>query len=537
MSQTKTSINHQFDKITKDFLRQIESLREVRPLVMILIVANAEKANRDFTAHLKRKGKEEKDEKGESYLKFSPEDAYNITALEKNSNVATASVEIIPQSLFVSLISQYDSFLGKFIREIFLVKPEILNSSEKNLTYSKLLELSSVEDAKEFIIEKEIESILRESHSDHFDWLENKLKMTLRKDLPIWQTFIELTERRNLFVHNDGVVSSQYLSICNKNKVSHKDNPKIGNELDVTPEYFETAFNCLYEIATKLTQVVWRKLIPADIEKADESLNDICFELIQYGQYDLANVLLDFATGIIPRHFNEETKNVFVINQSLSLKLGGNKEKSEDIIRSKDWSASSDKFKIAKEVLLDNFEEAAKLMKKIGPDGEVKKLSYKIWPLFAEFRKTKLFTDIFKEVFTEEFSLEERPKKLLEQLMQQVEDSKKQKESLNTSSFLEITKVTFPRYQFIPFKVDGFIKAILTIDSTFTTSQFKDAVQKQITTVTKFNEYLVSQSATQYLNPYTALRHCLYLFDKNKFSEILFEMQRESFEKWLMKNF
>ena len=64
------------------------------------------------------------------------------------------------------------------VRKIFLIKPELLNSSEKNLTFSKLAEYNSIEEAKEYIIEKEIETVLRDSHSNQFKWLESKLGMT-----------------------------------------------------------------------------------------------------------------------------------------------------------------------------------------------------------------------------------------------------------------------------------------------------------------------------------------------------------------------
>lgn len=423
--KVSVEIVNQFDNVNKEFIKQIESLRDTLPLVMIFISANDAKANKDFAEFVEKKGIVEKNEEGEEFYKFSPEDSHKFKIHEKNAETATAASAIVPNSLFVSLISQFDSFLGKLIREIFQSKPDILNSSEKNLTFSKLLELTSLEEAKEFIIEKEIESVLRDSHSDHFDWLENKLGIPLRKDLPIWQTFIEVTEKRNLFVHNDGVVSSQYLSVCRHHKVQFDKEPKLGEKLNITTEYFELTYKCLFEISVKLTQVIWRKLLSNDIEKADQSLNDICFELLRQKQLDLATILLDFATIILKKHHNEESKNVFIVNKALSLKLNKKKHECDEIVLSKDWSACSDKFKIAKEALLDNHNEVAKLMKKIGVEGEVSKLSYKVWPLFSEFRKTELFKETFKEIFTEDYAEVETPKKMLEEIISKARKSKK----------------------------------------------------------------------------------------------------------------
>lgn len=420
-----------FDIANKDFIKQIESLRETLPLVMIFIEANENKTQRDFLDFIKKKGIEEKDDDGVEYYKFNPEDGHKYNILEKNAEIANSALAIVPNSLFVSLISQFDSFLGKVIREIFQARPEILNSSEKNLTFSKLLELKSIEEAKELIIEKELESVLRDSHSDHFEWLENKLGIPLRKDLPVWQEFIEITERRNLFVHNDGVVSSQYLSVCRHHKVKYDKEPILGNKLNVDADYFEKAYKCLFEISVKLTQVIWRKLLPIDIEKADESLNDICFELLRQKQLDLSTILLDFATVILKKHHNEVSKNVFIVNKALSLKMNNKQPECEEIVLAKDWSACSDKFKIAKETLLNNHTEVVKLMKKMGADGEVSKLNYKIWPLFIEFRKTTLFKDTFKEIFGEDYLAVETPKKMLEVLVGTISKSEKMKKKIS----------------------------------------------------------------------------------------------------------
>ena len=434
----RTEIISNFDKINKEFIRQIESLRETIPLLMIFLTANETKSEEDFFDFIEKKGTEEKDDDGEIFYTFSPEDGHKYEILEKNFEIATAAREIIPNSLFVSLISQFDSFLSNLIREIFLAKPAILNSSERNLTFSKLLELRSIEEAKEYIIEKEIESVLRDSHSNHFDWLETKLGIPLRKELPIWKTFIEITERRNRFVHNDGVISSQYLTVCRQNKVDFESEQKLGDKLNITPEYFELTYKCLFEISVKLTQVVWRKLLPDDVENSDESLNDICFDLLRQNQIDLASVLLDFATVILKKHHNEESKTVFIVNKALSLKLSDKMVECQEIVNSKDWSACSDKFKVAKEALLDNFEEVAILMKRIGADGEIDKLNYKIWPLFHEFRKTELFKNSYKEIFGEEYLAIETPKRMIDLLGLKIKKEHDDSSSFNQSNKTEL---------------------------------------------------------------------------------------------------
>jgi len=134
---------------------------------------------------------------------------------------------ILSHNAVIALVSQFDVYLGQLIRGIFFHKPEILNGSAKTFSYAQLVRFDSLDAAREHVIEKEVETILRESHADQFSWLEKSLGISLRNPLPIWPNFIEVTQRRNLFVHTDGVVSSQYLAVCDEHQVSFETRPKF----------------------------------------------------------------------------------------------------------------------------------------------------------------------------------------------------------------------------------------------------------------------------------------------------------------------
>ena len=143
-----------------------------------------------------------------------------------------------------------------------------------------MLTYESIDEAKQRIIEKEVETVLRENHTTQFVWLEKKLNTTLRKDLPAFKNFIEITERRNLFVHNNGEVSCQYIRICKDNDILNSE-VKLGKQLSSDPAYITKCYNTLFEIGIKLGHVIWRKIVPSDRTKADEYLNNICFDLLK----------------------------------------------------------------------------------------------------------------------------------------------------------------------------------------------------------------------------------------------------------------
>jgi hypothetical protein len=148
--------------------------------------------------------------------------------------------------------------------------------------------------------------------------------------------------------------------------------------------------------------VLWRKVQPTDREEADRHLNKICYDLLVGEQFALARILLDFATDL-KKYSNEEYKRTFIINRAQAYKWSGNAERAGKIIKSEDWSAVSDKFKLAEAVLLDDFDRADSLVKKIGSNDDISKTAYFEWPLFREYSKSEGFLKTFEEVFGEPF--------------------------------------------------------------------------------------------------------------------------------------
>jgi hypothetical protein len=383
---------------------------------MLLIGPYQKKAHDKLVKFMDENVEEIENEEGIKSIAVKYEDSKVFEQLSKNSEISILASKIIPESLFVSLISQFDSYLNQLLRILFEIRPEYINNSERNLSFSELIELNSIENAREFIIEKEVESVLRKSHSEHFDYLENKLNMPLRKNLPVWDKFIEITERRNLFVHCDGAVSSQYLKVCEKHNVDLVD-ITVNQRLSIDIEYFSKAYDCLFELAVKLTHTLWRKLLKEDLKNADRHLNDICFELLSNQQFELADNLLRFACDQ-NNFFNDALKNVFVVNRALSMYLQNKPNDAKSIINQKDWSASSDDFKLAHLVLNENYDECYTLMKKIGKDGEVDKENYRTWPLFLKLRKEEKFKETYQEIFGEEYKVVDIPQRPIQEIIE-----------------------------------------------------------------------------------------------------------------------
>jgi len=386
------------------FAKQIDALAETLPMATLAIQGAHDSSRQQLVKFLADECKVVRSGdkvtyafEGGQYLRFQ-----KLMGRVQKTELAQ---QLVPSGLLVSLVSQFDAYLGGLIRQLFRIKPEILNSSANTLTYSQLVEFGSIENAREYVVAKEVESVLRKSHGEQFDWLENKIGLPLRKDLNAWPVFVEVTERRNLFVHSGGAVSHQYLEVCKRNLCSIGADLCPGKSLSVTREYFAAAHDCLFEIGVKLAQVLWRKLQPDDLERADASLNSVIYDLLVEGRYRLARVLSDFGTETLKKHAKEESLLILVLNRAQAYKWSGDEETARKIVNAEDWGAKALRFKMVQSVLLDDFKAAIDIMKQIGADGDINKHFYREWPVFKEIRKSQEFAVAFEEIFGEPLNL------------------------------------------------------------------------------------------------------------------------------------
>lgn len=394
-----------FGREINSFVFNVESLSLANHQTIKVVSTSTKELFKKFEALLKEKGVVTKNEEGKTAYQIKPTDAQAFKKRSRDLLSSSVAMKKIPETFFCSLLHQYDAYLGRLLRVAFYVKPEALNASQKQITFSELMSFDCLEAAREHLIEKEVESIIRESHDEQFTWMENRFGLKLRKDLPIWPIFIEMTERRNLFVHCDGVVSSQYVSVCNKHKVKHREQLGTGHLLTVNKEYFDQAVDCILEIGVKLGHVFWRKLQPDHLPEADKSLHLITYDLLSAEKYGLAKTLLQFATNTLKKHSSDSIRRMNLVNLAIAHYYLDEKSEVIQLIDSQDWSACGDKFKLAVAVLRDDYRDAEKLMQQIGKKGEVNKEDYSTWPLFKTFRESKEFLRTYRKLFGKDFFL------------------------------------------------------------------------------------------------------------------------------------
>lgn len=107
---------------------------------------------------------------------------------------------------------------------------------------------------------------------------------------------------------------------------------------------------------------------------------------------------------------------------------------------------------------------------------------------------------------------------------------------LNAFTFLKIANHFFRDFDFEARKVDGFVQEINEWAPGITRAQFNFLLRSSVAVVKKYRQWLEDQGSSIKFNPYTVIRHCLYLADRSTFGRALTKRSREAFEDWLKDN-
>ncbi len=351
----------------------------------------------------------EKSNGRKAYRPESHDHCEEFGKLTGNLDTMHVAGRLIPQSFLVCLVSQYDAFIRSLFGTLLLNNRNILKGSNKNLEISTLLSFATINEAYEWLVEQEVDSTMRKSHSDQFDFVETMFAVEWqRKEDPLWRSFVEVTERRNLFTHTDGLVSDQYLKICAENAVQLEAVVVKGSLLTATDEYFRRAYETLLEMGIKLCQVLWRKHLPDQLELADQSLQEIILDLLKTGRTHLAKNLLVFLTSTLKsKVHHQDVLLVGKVNLAIALKELGDRRGFATCLASEDWDQKDPKFQLAEAVLQERHHQAVELMRKVGAG--IHKADYRSWPLFKGFRDSAEFQSVFEEVFGEPFVAQSHP--------------------------------------------------------------------------------------------------------------------------------
>jgi hypothetical protein len=398
---TPPPASSQFLSAIRSYVSIMETYRNMIPFTLEMSpLVSGVMASSEIGDFVKERGAEIIELSTEAHSVFQVPTGY-LSPLIQRHEAAIAAVkgaEHLPEIAVIGLVSVYDAYLGKLLKVIFSLHEEMVLTSDREIKYSDLLMFDSIEQARSSLIDKEVETVLRNSHHDHFAWMENRFGIKLREGLTAWPDFIEVCERRNLFTHTGGIVSQQYLSVCKKH--GYKSDKSVGDKLAADPEYFKSSVKTISEIGIKLGHVLWRKFQETERGEADGALNELGLSLIVEREYALAERILELGIKF-KKHSSDEVRRMMIINLANAVRLQGNLERAKKILDDEDWSATGPNFKICVSATREDVSEVCRLMKSGSENGPIKAEQYREWPVFRGMRTNEDFASAFLETFGE----------------------------------------------------------------------------------------------------------------------------------------
>lgn len=327
------------------------------------------------------------------------------TARNIDMILASKMPDAIVRGLFIQLFSEFDNYTGNLIRSIATIDESKFFHLKREISIGELKSLPTIDALKHDLLEKEIEDLRRESYPKQFQSLEKDYEIVLTK-FDEWGDFIEASQRRNLFTHAGGVVSDQYISMCNANGHNASNSVAKGSQLSLDPEYFFRACAVVEITGIMLGQTLWRKVFSNEHDLANTHLNHLVYEKLRTHDFQVALRLSDFGLShTINRQTSGIDRRIRVVNKAIALSHLNGPKSAKEYLATEDWSDTLRDFSLARAVLEERYTDAAELMKNIGREGElVTESAYRNWPLFWNFRKRPEFLETYELVFGYSFS-------------------------------------------------------------------------------------------------------------------------------------
>lgn len=287
--------------------------------------------------------------------------------------------EILYNGSLILLMTYFENMMAKIFRIDLKKYPKRMALESKSVSYKMLETSNTIEEIKEKLIDEEITSIMYKSVSDWINYLNKVVKLEMAfayEKLPELQ---EIIARRNLIVHNEGIVNSIYFE--NVSETLRK-GITLGDRLLVNKQYIYNALDCVEVIGVAIILEMWLKEAGKNADEVDKITSAIYDEYLIFERWEHAKVLYEICLKC--NKLQDSSMLLCKINRWQCYKWLGEFEKVKKEVEELDISACKPKYQLGVLALLDKFDEFDECYKnqhEIG-EGELKE-----WPLFRNIRE------------------------------------------------------------------------------------------------------------------------------------------------------
>ncbi|MFI7510974.1 hypothetical protein ACIBSS_29565 [Micromonospora aurantiaca] len=303
--------------------------------------------------------------------------------------------DVLHKSLLILAVSDFELLIGKVAAAIMHKVPDAVRGSDATLTLAQLIEIGSVESAVAHIVERRVEELLRSSVTEWESWF-GKFSIKFRDMIDSWPEFVEIFARRNLAVHNDGIVNRQYLARIAEGGW-RGDCPAIGATLDFDAKYLSSALDRMATFSILLTAGAELQICKKGSDNALHRLSDKVRELSYSGRHqavlNVTSTVLRSSRG----RMSQQLELGLRIRGWIAMGEVGRRDAMIAEVESWDVGALAPYYLHVRNVLLQRTEAALSEIREMLKTGALSPLRLRLDPLYGELRRDGLLDLVFSE--------------------------------------------------------------------------------------------------------------------------------------------
>lgn len=318
--------------------------------------------------------------------------AIKLNTLQEKMDFYLKALQQIYLNSLENTICSFENFVANVFIVFYSKNSSALNN--KSIKFEYINDSSSLEEARNIFIKNEVEELMRKSIKDIFTNISQELNIKLdyykKHSLQILEAFY----RRNIFVHNNGVVNKTYITLS-KNPYGLSE----GDLAQITEDYIYSITTYLLLLAVEMVTSLTNKshFTEESFDEENNKMSTIAFvNYLQKEDWVFAKEFYEILNS--NKYLSDVSQDAYNLNIMLCDKKMGNLTLEE--IKKQKWSSKKDFLLSGYYGLSEEYEKLSKLLIKNCDDDEfgIGIDEINTWPIFIDFRLSEYYKATIEKI-------------------------------------------------------------------------------------------------------------------------------------------